>query len=313
MPLRNRHCGQRRNTAYRRRAWRQRRRGNQEIIPLGCRGTARLAHTCKRVYIWKRSCETVRERLQEGDDLVFFRIRQVEHANRHVLIVLHLGHWPAVHFFGGARRTVPGSYSWKRKSVSGVIEVNQLLQALDVAIVEELLLEVGPRRLRGGALWRHHRDIACRRRLHLAVRSRRELCPIVIRARPRAGTASQEGSQSQGSKAEAKGICGEAEEIRRVLVINGVPGIQGQAEVSGAEAGEQRRGGCCGACVRAVRGTTLWRRGRRRGRPSVEMAGVAVRFATEQVVTGHFIRGQRICGWAMQEGVEFRRKRADIR
>jgi len=39
---------------------------------------------------------------------------------------------------------VPGSYSGKRKSVSGVIEVHQLLQALDVAVMEELLLEVRP-------------------------------------------------------------------------------------------------------------------------------------------------------------------------
>src|SRR5258708_21920558 len=112
--------------------------------------------------------------------------------------------------------------------------------------------------------------------MHLVVGSRCELCPIVIRARPRAGTASQEGSQSQVSKAEAKGICGEAEEIRRILVINGIPGIQGQAEISRAEAGEERRGGCCGARVRAHRGSASgWRR---RGRSSVAMASGAVRF-----------------------------------
>jgi len=53
------------------------------------------------------------------------------------------------HLFRGARRTVPGSYSGKRKSISGVIEVHQLLQALDVAVMEELLLEVRPGSLGG--------------------------------------------------------------------------------------------------------------------------------------------------------------------
>src|SRR5258707_10279742 len=311
MPLRNWHCWERRNTAYRRRTWRQRRRRNQEIIPLGCRDTARHAHASKRVDIRERCCETVGERLKEGHDLVLFRIGQAEHPDGHVLIVLHLGHWPAVHLFRGARRTVPGSYSGKRKSVSGVIEVHQLLQALDVAVMEELLLEVRPGSLGGRTLRRNHGDVACRGCLHASIIEWRELCPIVIRARPRTGTASQEGSQSQVSKGEAKGICGEAEEIRRVLVINGIPGIQGQAEISRAEAGEQRRGGCCGALIRAVRGSASgWRR---RGRSSVDMARVAVCFATEQVVTRHLICGQRIVGWVMQEGVEFRRKSTDIR
>src|SRR5258707_5679607 len=194
MPLRNWHCWERRNTAYRRRTWRQRRRGNQEIIPLGCRRTARHAHASKRVDIRERCCETVGERLKEGHDLVLFRIGQAEHPDGHVLIVLRLGHWPAVHLFRGARRTVPGSYSGKRKSVSGVIEVHQLLQALDVAVVEELLLEVRPGSLGGRTLCWHQGDVAGAGRLHLAIRSWRKLCPIVIRAGPRAGTASQESS-----------------------------------------------------------------------------------------------------------------------
>src|SRR6266481_6100251 len=191
MPLRNWHCRKRRKTADRRRARWQWRRGNQEIIPLGSRGTARHAHARKRVDIRIRCCETVGERLKERNDLVFLRIRQAEHTDGHVLIVLHLGHRPAVHLFRGARRTMPGSYSGKRKSVSGVVEVHQLLQALDVAIVEEFFLEVRSWRLRGGTLRRCHRHISCRRRLHPSIVEWRELCPIVIRACPRAETASE--------------------------------------------------------------------------------------------------------------------------
>ena len=41
------------------------------------------------------------------------------------------------------------------------------------------------------------------------------------------------------------------------------------------------------------------------------MAGIAVAFAVEQLVTGHLVRSQRVL--ALQEGVEFRRERADTR
>src|SRR6267142_5807788 len=173
---------------------------------------------------------------------------------------------------------------------------------------EELLLEVWAWSLRGRTLWWYQGGIAGAGRLHFAVRTWRKLCPIVIRACPRAGTASQESSQTQISEAEAKWIRGKAEEIWFVLIIDGIPGIQRQAEISRAEAGKHRPCVCCRAGVFAVRSRGRWRSG-----PAIQMAGVAVRFATEKVVTGHFICGQQICGWVMQEGVEFRRESADIR
>ena len=50
------------------------------------------------------------------------------------------------------------------KDVARIVEVDELLQALDVAVVKELLLEVRPGRLGGGTLWRCHGHIARRRR-----------------------------------------------------------------------------------------------------------------------------------------------------
>src|SRR6267142_3548038 len=174
---------------------------------------------------------------------------------------------------------------------------------------EELLLEVWAWSLRGRTLWWYQGGIAGAGRLHFAVRTWRKLCPIVIRACPRAGTASQESSQSQISEAEAKWIRGKAEEIRRVLIIDGIPRIQRQAEICRAEAGEHRPCVCWGAGVFTVRRRACGRRWR--SGPAVQMAGVAVRFATEQVVTGLLVCTQRDI--PMQVRVELRRESADIR
>src|SRR2546430_13483495 len=56
-------------------------------------------------------------------------------------------------------RAVPGSdVELKCENVARVVEVHELLQALDVAIVEELLLEVRSWSLRGRTLWWHQRS-----------------------------------------------------------------------------------------------------------------------------------------------------------
>jgi len=65
--------------------------------------------------------------------------------------------------------------------VARVIEVDELFQALDVAVVKELFLEIADIlavhdrawSLGRGTLWRCHRHIARRRHLELAVNSRR--------------------------------------------------------------------------------------------------------------------------------------------
>src|SRR2546429_9924063 len=93
-----------------------------------------------------RSCEPVGERLEEGHDLVLLRIAQAQLTNRHVNVVGNFGHRPAVYLFRCSCRAVPGSdVELKCENVARVVEVHEMLQALDVAIVEELLLEVRSR------------------------------------------------------------------------------------------------------------------------------------------------------------------------
>ena len=117
--------------------------------------------------------------------------------------------------------------------------MDELLQALDVAIVEELLLEVGPGCF-GGTTWRRHRHIARGRHLELAVDLRGEWFPRRIRVGSGTETAPKEGPQSQVPVAETEGIGGEAEGVRGGLIEKGTPGIQGQALVGRPEVGEQR-------------------------------------------------------------------------
>jgi hypothetical protein len=111
------------------------------------------------VRIW--CCETVREGLQEDHDQILLLIRQAEITDRHVDVVRDLGHGPAVHLFNRSRRAV-SRRDVKRKHVARIVEMDELLQALGVAIVKELLLKVGPWRLGGGTLWRRHGHIARR-------------------------------------------------------------------------------------------------------------------------------------------------------
>src|SRR5207253_4894033 len=113
LPLRNGHGWERRYAADSRCTRRKRRRGDERIIPLGRRRSIRRtrgpgrARTRKGVPVGIRFRETVRERLQEGDDLVLLEIRHGEITGRHVEIVLHLGHWPARHLFDCAWWAVP--------------------------------------------------------------------------------------------------------------------------------------------------------------------------------------------------------------
>src|SRR6266478_4586523 len=219
--------GDRRDAADSGCAGRKRRRWDEELIPLRRGRTAAHARTRKRIDVRIRFREAVREGLQEGDDLVLFLIAQAEIAGRAVDIVFDLGHRPAVHLLGCSWRAVPGR---DREGVQAarIVEVDKLLQALDVTIVEEPLLEVGPRRLGGRTLWRHEGHIARGRYLELAVGRRRERYPLGVRVGSGTEAAPEEGPHSQVSVAEAEGIGGEAEGIRRGLIVKGVPRIQGQ-------------------------------------------------------------------------------------
>ena len=121
-----------------------------------------------------RPGEAIRERLQENDDLVLLRIRQMEITERHVNVRRDLGRRPAVYLLHSSCRAA-SHLDGEREHIARIVEMDKLLQALDVPIVEELLLKVRSRRFGGGTLrWRHGR-IARRKHLHLAGSSGREL------------------------------------------------------------------------------------------------------------------------------------------
>src|SRR6266404_2646649 len=139
-----------------RRKWRSRNKG---LVTLSLSRATRLATTRIGIPVRVSLGETICQRLQEGDYLVFLMIRQAELTDRHVYGGRDLGPGPAVNFFGFSCGTMPGS-DIEHKVVPRVVEVNELFQTLDIAVVEELLLEVGPRRFSSRALVRCHSHTA---------------------------------------------------------------------------------------------------------------------------------------------------------
>src|SRR6266550_5312686 len=214
---------------------------DKKLITLGRSRTTGHASTRKGIPVGVRSRKTIGERLQERDNLVFFFIGQAEITGGHIEIVPHLWPGPAVYFFDRSIRAVSGSnVERKPPFVARVVEVDELLQALDVAVVKELLLEIRPGRLGGGTLWRCHSHVARRRHLHHAVVKWCKSSPTCVRAGPGTETASEESPESQIPVAEAEGIRSEPSEIRRGLIKESIPGVQGKALIGRAEAGEQR-------------------------------------------------------------------------
>src|SRR5258707_1994945 len=127
-----------------------------------------------------RSCEAVRECLHENYELVLLGVTQAETADRHRHVLRDLGRRPAGYFFDSSCWAVSAS-DVELKHVARVVEVHELLQALDIAVVEELLLEVRPRRLGSGTLWRCHGHILRRSHLHFAEGCGRGMCSNRIR------------------------------------------------------------------------------------------------------------------------------------
>src|SRR5690349_9517488 len=109
----------------------------------------------------------------------------------HILVCLNLGYRPAVYLFRRSR-WASAAQDAKLKVVTRIVEMNELLQAFDVAVVEERLLEVRSRGFRGRALGRHQGHVACRGRLKLTFRLRPEFDPVPVRIRTGTETASQE-------------------------------------------------------------------------------------------------------------------------
>src|ERR1700757_1502574 len=97
--LRNGHSGEWWNVADNTRARRKWRSRDKELITLSCCHTACHAPTGIDILVRVRSRVTIRECLEESNDLVLFLIRQTEIADRHVLIVFDLRHRPAIDLF----------------------------------------------------------------------------------------------------------------------------------------------------------------------------------------------------------------------
>src|SRR5580700_8333610 len=116
----------------------------------------------------------------------------------------------------------------------------ELFQALDVAVMKELLLEVRfpGASFGGGTLRRCHRHIASCGHLELTVHHWCKLYPVPVWVGAGAETTSQESSHSQISVAETVRIPNESIGIRRGLIIEGISWIQRQALIRRAEASE---------------------------------------------------------------------------
>ena len=229
----NRRARDWRNAADGRCAGRQRRSRDKFAIALPrrrtigiCGGVAGHAPTGKGIAVRVRCRETVREYLQKRNDLVFLLIRQAEHTRRRIEVVRDLLHRPAGHPLNRSWRAVSGSDWVGKGGVARVVKMYDLLQALEVAVMKERLLEVGfGAGFGGGALRRCRRHIANRGHLELTVNHWRILNPVPVWVGARAETTSQESSHSQISVAETVRIPDESKGVRRGLIIESIPWI----------------------------------------------------------------------------------------
>jgi hypothetical protein len=94
-----------------------------------CSASPRCGHGLRQAYHLK------------GNQLILLSIRQAEMPNRHVYILRDLGLRPAVYFFDSSCWAVSG-LDRHPIDIPRIVEVHELLQTLDVAVMEELLLEV---------------------------------------------------------------------------------------------------------------------------------------------------------------------------
>src|SRR5260370_4359635 len=123
---------------------------------MGGLGWGRTTHDAgarKSIAVGVRPREPVRQCFQKFNDLIPLLIRQAKITAGHIDIVRHLWHRPAVYFFGGSWRAMSES-DRVRIFVARIVEMYELLQALNVAVVKEALLEVRTRGFAGGTFTR---------------------------------------------------------------------------------------------------------------------------------------------------------------
>src|SRR5260370_18159719 len=124
-----------------------------QLVTLGRSRTTPYGRECKSIAVEVRPRETVGQCFQKFNDLVLLLICQAKITAGHIDIVRHLWHRPAVYFFGRSWRAMSGS-DRVRILVARVVEMYELLQALNVAVVKEALLEVRNGGFGGGTLRR---------------------------------------------------------------------------------------------------------------------------------------------------------------
>src|SRR6266404_8991575 len=143
--------------------------------------------------------------------------------------------------------------------------MHELLQALDVAVVKEFLLEVRPRSLGGGTLARCKRNIARRCGLHFTVGSGCIFYPRRVRVGRRPEAAAQESPESIIRETITFRIGSQTNPIRSRFIVEGHGGILRQSEIGRTETSEQRCRARGHSGVFAVGGCSVRRRGRRGG------------------------------------------------
>src|ERR1700737_3328888 len=143
---------------------------DQQLVTLGRSRTTPHTSSRKSIAVEVRPRETVRQCLQKRNDVILLLIREAEIPAGHIDIVPYFWHRPAVNFFGRSWRAMSGSERI-RILVARIVEMHELLQTLNVAVVKEPLLEVWPGGFGGRTLRRWHGHVARRSHLHLAADS----------------------------------------------------------------------------------------------------------------------------------------------
>ena len=233
--------------------------------------------------------EAIRQSFQERHQIVFLGARQTEFANGHIFVVRVFRRRPAVHFLHRSRATLSVD-ECSRIGVARVVEVDDFLEAQQIAVVHVRLDETGVR---------HFAHVAGCGGLELAFEERQVFSPGQIWRG--SVVAIQEKTNSLVDEAYAQGVAGEAPLIREAFRIPWEDRVLRQAEIVVGKVGEHR--------FDARRSTGV---GSSHGRvgSAVEVAGIACAFAAEKLIATQFLRGEGIAAGKIP--VKFRCKRTDI-
>src|ERR1039457_7543207 len=88
--------------------------------------------------------ETVNKCLKEGNNFIFLRVCLAKLTDRLVYVIPVLGHGPTCHLFNRSRGALSGLYG-ESVHIARVIEVDDLLQGRQIAVMHERLDETGIR------------------------------------------------------------------------------------------------------------------------------------------------------------------------